>query len=700
MGNAMESPEGADDGSGFTGAENRAAPKSQIGYYSILTSNSTDGRVMVGPDIEIFPDKPRPEFANGEMQAYEAKDRRAMGAQVALLCRNSRVPRVTSIGSYKSIKSNNIMRLVDAGIIDWNPEGRQKLALVFDMPMGRKMLEGPDAKPIRISEDKIIETLIQPVLNVLQEFRMAGMVHGDLSLENMYLTGTEQVETVVVGECLSTAQFFSLSALYVTIERGLAQPSGRGTGGMKDDIYALGMCVVQALRGVNLAKRLTTEEIVAQKLEKGSYSFAIGGERLPGGLGDFLRGTLNDDESQRWDLDEAIKWAEGRRNTTKQQHVVSKAARPFVFREKKYWDLRTIAAAFARHPADAGKALEKDHFVQWIRRNFEDKDLETRLEKVWGRERGGGRERLVSSVCTALDPEGPVRYKELAIFPSGYGVALAAAVSRQDDIQPYAELVSMQMFTNWIQQRFDELPDATGMITTFEKCRNFLVQKMPVYGIERVLYMLDKEVVCMSPLLHKYVVLGPGSLLLVLEDISRRADRPEHILDRHMMAFISVREPKMIDPYLGHVISHDKGYQIVGITRTLASIQRRFNTGPVPGVGAWIISMIQPAIDRFNDRDLRAEVTRRMNKLSATGNLTEILELIDDNAQVQDDIQRFTLARREYAGLMNERRQIDTQLHRRAHFGRATGRQIAMLSSAMLSALCIVGYLFLRLVGV
>lgn len=693
----MESPEGADDGSGLTGAENRAAPKSQIGYYSMLTSSSADGRVMVGQDIEIFPDKPRPEFANGEAQAYEARDRRALGTQVALLCRNSRVPRVTSIGSYKSIRSNNLMRLIDAGIIDWKPEGRQKLALVFDMPTGKQLQAGPDAKPMRIHDDKIVETLIQPVLAVLQECRLAGLVHGAISLENMYLTGTEDMQTVMLGECLSTAQFFSLSTLYVSIERGLAQPSGRGTGGMKDDIYALGMCVVQALRGVNLAKGLTPEEVVQQKMAKGSYSFAISGERLPGGLGDFLRGVLNDDEGQRWDLDDTIKWTEGRRNTTRQQFVQSKAARPFIFREKKYWDLRTIAAAFARHPSDAAKSLEKDHFVQWIRRNFEDRGLETRLEKVWERERNGGRERLVSSICTALDPEGPVRYKELSIFPSGYGVALAAAMSKQDDIQPYAELVSMQMFSNWIQQRFDELPDATGTITTFEKCRNFLVQKMPVYGIERVLYMLDKEVVCMSPLLHKYVVLGPGSLLLVLEDIARRADRPEHILDRHMMAFISVREPKMIDPFLGHVISQDKGYHIVGITRTLASIQRRFNTGPVPAVGAWIISMIQPAIDRFNDRDLRAEIGRRMNKLNETGNLADILDLIDDNAQVQDDIQRFVLARREYAGLMNERRQIETQLRRRANFGRATGRQVAMVMSAMLGSLCIVGYLFLRL---
>ncbi len=37
----------------------------------------------------------------------------------------------------------------------------------------------------------------------------------------------------------------------------------------------------------------------------------------------------------------------------------------------------------------------------------------------------------------------------------------------------------------------------------------------------------------------------------------------DSILDRHMVAFISVRDPKSIDPYLGHIISHDRAYQVV-----------------------------------------------------------------------------------------------------------------------------------------
>lgn len=693
----VESPQNAGDDFGTSGAENRAQPKSEIGYFTMTKSRTADGRVMVGDSIEIFPDKPRPEFASPETQAFEAKDQRATGKQFALLCRNSRVPRVTCISSYKNFQSPHVVKLLKAGIIDWKPEDRQKLALVFQEPGGRKIIEDPQAQPHAFHDDRIIPGFIQPILSVLNEFRNIDMAHGALSLDNMYLTGQYGAESVVVGECLSTAAFFSLNPAYVTIERGMAQVTGGGPGGAPDDLYALGICVAMLLRGVNLTVNRTRLQIVQEKMEVGSFQFATGGERLPAGISDFLRGVLNDDESQRWTLDDAMRWAEGRRITAKQQYIAVRAARPFLFRDDKYWDLRSLSLSFSLHVREAAATIEKGQFLQWVQRNFDDNDVVKRLDFVLDKEQGAGEDRLVSSVCMALDPLAPLRYKGLAVMPTGFGVALAEAISRQDDIQSYGEIIAGQMFSVWINQRFDDLQDASSLVSTFEKCRNFLLQKMPVYGIERVLYTIDKESVCMSPLLRNYVVLGPGNLLMALEEISRKGNRPQNILDRHMMAFISVREPKMIDPHLGHIISRDRSLQLVGIARTLSAIQRRFNTGPVPGVGEWLVSQISPAVERYRDRDLRAELMKRMQKIDA-GNIAEILELIDNPALVQDDMQRFVLARREYAGLVRERLGLEQKLKRRGSYGRGTGSQVAMLVSLTLSSLCIAGYLFLRLV--
>ena len=692
---------GSKDSDASTGSSLRASSgtKADLGYYSMSATSTADGRVMVGQDIEIFPGKPRPDIASFETTAYEATDRRQPGGHMAVMCRNSRVPRVTAIGSYKNIKNPHLLRLIEAGIVDWKPEGRQRLALVFDMPQGKKLLAAPDARPVHLAEERIIQALIIPVLSVLADFRTASLVHGAITLENMFLTGAEGTETVVIGECLSSSAAYRVHPVFLTAERGMASPSGRGPGSIKDDLYALGICVAMIARGKNLMEGRSVQQMIMDKIETGSYVMASGGERLPGGISDFLRGVLNDDEMQRWDIEDVQRWVEGRRPSPKQPRITLRAARPFLFRGEKFWDLRSIAMAMCASIGDASNAIEKDHFDLWVKRNFEDKTLTERVDKLWEKEKGAPRERLMANLSTILDPFAPVRYKSISSFPDGFGMSLAMAIAKNDDVQSHAEIIIGQYFSNWVSQRVEDMPDGSAWIGTFEKCRNFLSQKMPAYGIERVLYILNKEVACLSPVLQNHVVLGPGGLLLALEDVARRADRPENILDRHMMAFISVREPKMIDPHLGHVISRERGFQLVGIARTLAAIQRRFQTGPVPGVGNWLISMIAPAIDKFNDRDMRQELSRRMNRLMDTGNLAGILDLIDNAGLVQDDIQRFALARKEFAGLTRERAQIDTQLRKRQSYGRGAGRQAAMLVSAFLSSLCILVYLIYRFSG-
>lgn len=654
---------------------------------------------MVGQDIEIYPDRPCNAFASHETRAFEAKDRRQQGDQFALLCGRHTVPRVTSIASYKNLKSPHILRLIEAGVVNWKHENRQRFVFVFDKPNGQKILASPEAVPYRFAEDRIISALIQPIVTALAEFRNADIVHGGINPENIFVTGSAGAESAVLGECLTSAPSFRQHALFETIERGMAQPTGRGQGTLKEDLYAFGMCVAMVVRGENFILGKDPKQIVYDKIENGSYGIIVGRERMPAGVSEFLRAVLNDDETQRWDIDDALRWLEGRRLSPKQPRVNVHAARPFVFKENKFWDLRSVATAFAEDPAAAAVSIEKDQFDFWLKRNFEDQQLIARLEKVWEREKGGSRERLISSVTMALDPRAPVRYKNISAFPVGFGGALAEAMAKGDDIQNHAEMLQQQLFNNWVNLRPDEVGEAAGIITTFEKCRNYLTQKMPGYGMERVLYTLSKEAACMSPLLKNYFVLGAASLLMALESISVQQNRPDNVLDRHMIAFISVREPKMIDPHLGHVISHDRAYQLIGILRTLAAVQKRFSIAAVPGVGNWLIDMIGPALNRFNDRELRQEVAKRLNKLVDSGNLPAILDLVDDMKLVQDDANRFALARQEFILLTNEKEGIDAHLKKNKNFGYATGRQVAMLVSSAIAVMVILGYIVAHLAG-
>ncbi len=678
--------------------DSQAANKKRLesSYYSIISRTTADGRLFVNQDSEIFPDRECPAFASGVAgtQAYEAKDRRQTGEQFALLCDWRAMPRVTHIGSYKAIKSPHLMTLHDAGIVEWPADRSQKFAFIFDKPLGRKIIDAPDAPPYRISEDKIIPVLVEPMIRLLAEFRNVEFVHRAINAENIYMTGAEGAERVVLGECLSTAPSLRQSPLYETIARGAAQPSGRGPGMLVDDLYALGVCVAMVARGMNLLQGKSPRDLIHEKIEHGSYAMIIGKERIPGGLSEFLRGVLSDDPDQRWGIDSALSWLDGQRLSPKQPRVTLKAARPITFHGGKFWDLRSLAQMFSENVSEAADEIEKEQFDVWLKRNFDDKGLEARFGRMWDKEKEASRERLVSCVCMAMDPLGPVRYKGLSIFPEGFGTALSGAVSTGVETQPYGEMIQQQLFNVWISQSFDDVPDAAGLLSTLEKCRSALVQKMPGYGLERVLYMLNVEAPCMSPMFKNHFVLSVRGVLLALEDVSGSPN--DTVLDRHIAAFISVREPKMIDPYFGYVNSQNRGQQVIGIISVLAAIQRRFSAPPVPGLCKWLISLTAPMIDLYNDRDLRQVMTKKVNALQGTGNLTALLDLVDDTNLIRNDAQRFAYARQEYAALVAEKNHIQSLLAKRQYVGAATGRQVAMLVSCALGAMIVAGYLLLR----
>lgn len=676
-----------------------ARPQKSAGHHLGFGMPSADGRVLLGRDIEIFPDRPLQQYASFGTQAFEAKDKHLPGTQIALLCDRSLGPRATNVGSYKNLRSPNAVKLIDSGIVYWPLEQKQVLVLVIDMPPTRRLMQTLDSKPHKISEDRIVSAMIRPLLQVLVDLRSAGMIHGGITPDNIFIDGADGMETVILGEGLSSAPFFRHSALSETLERGMAQPSGRGGGTSKNDLYSLGVCVALALRGDNPFAGKSEVQIAREKLEQGSFSILAGREKMSAILSEFLRAVLNDDEKQRWDLDDAMRWLEGRHPGNKQTQIAIKAARPFVFKDEKYWDIRSLSIAFAADVTEAASTIDKGQFELWLKRNFESPEMDERLKKIWSKEHRGTQEVQVATACLAMDPRAPVRYRGLSLFPQGFGTALAEAMSKDMDIQPYAELIAMQFLSGWVQQRFEETEDATTYIMDFEKCRNFLSQKMPGYGIERAVYLMNREAVCMSQYMRNYFVFSPGHLLLALEQISKTSEKPDTVLDRHMMAFISVREPKMIDPHLGHIISRDRSYQLVGTLRTLAALQRRFQTGPVPGIAAWMMSMMSPAIEKYNDRDLRQEISKRLAALVPGGNLLAILELVDTEGLVQNDTQRFIMARQEFVALTREGQRIVGGLKKRRFYGLDAGRQVAMVVSAILSAFCIMGFLLVHFTG-
>ncbi len=672
------------------------AAKLESSYYSVVSQITSDGRIIVSNRIEIYPDKELPELANPGTKAYEALHLVSNLQCFVLICGRTLLPRVSAIGSYKNAKSDSMLKLVSAGIVDWPLENRQRFALVFEMPKGKKILKAETGEMTIISDDKVISMIVEPALILLEDLRNLDLIHGAIGLDNIFLAGSPGNEFFILGECLSSAPSFFLNPIYETVTRAMARPSGRGIGTTQDDLYALGICIAMIARKKNLILGKSEVEIIAGKMELGSYGAIIGKEKLPAGIGEFLRGVLQDDIEMRWSLEDCFKWLEKRRIAPKQGAKVFKAARPFVFKEKKYTELRSLADAFSKNIEDAAATADSNDFLMWLRRNFEDKELNSRFEQMRERERTNSHEKFVCTTCMALDPFGPVRYKGLSLFPMGFGSALSDSIHMHENLQIYVDIISQQIFSLWMTQIFDNVPDGSAILSMLEKSRLAVNQRMIGYGMERVLYIANREIACMSPFFEKYYVLIPGTLLQALEAMSDSDNKPDMVLDRHMVAFLSVRDGNLIDPYLGYLNSGDKGRQIIGTLRVLAGIQRRFSLGPMPGICKWIVSLLGPAIENFNDRDLRQDMLRVASRAQNNGDLIDIINLVDDGRVVGEDIKRFANARREYILLVREKVTIEAYLKFKRSFGRASGRQASMIVSTFVAVIIIALYSFVH----
>jgi hypothetical protein len=78
------------------------------------------------------------------------------------------------------------------------------------------------------------------------------------------------------------------------------------------------------------------------------------------------------------------------------------------------------------------------------------------------------------------------------------------------------------------------------------------------------------------------------------------------------------------------------------------------------------------------------------------GNLSALLEVLDDHLLIQDDMNRFDRARNEYKILVYEKSEIENYLRKRRNFGKETGRQVSMIFSSFLSVAVITIYVVLR----
>ncbi len=638
----------------------------------------------------IYPSSALPDLATPTAQAFHAEDRRDQAkAAFALVARPGFPVRINALRALKGVECSGLMNLLEWGVVDWPPANRKVMVLVYERPLGGRVVTSLTTEFKPIEESDAVRKVINPLVAALKALKLVNLSHRAIRPTNMFWA-TAAKDRIVLGDCATAPPAYEQPVLVEPIESAMAHPAGRGAGTSADDVYAFGASLSVLLQGISPVAALDDEAIIRQKIVQGSYGVLIGEARMPLPMIEILRGTLCDDAHERWANEALDLWLHGRRLSPLVAKMEKRAGRGFIFNNKEYFTSRELAIAMARNWEAAPPFILDGRLELWLRRSLENKEKANAVANAAqsaGAEvdKRGALETLVTKVCMILDSRAPIRYKGLAVMPDGFGSLLALAVVEGGDVRIIAEALMRETTKAWFETRDAYNPDNSMLEAHIRAQKTFLDRGTIGNGMERVLYELNETMPCISPWTVDNYVLELRDLLPALNAAAKKADGKGWPVDRHIAAFIAARANFDIERQMSDLALPDQEHSTLGMLNLLATIQWRVGQGGLYGLAAWVAGVMQPAINSFHSREKRRELEKETMRIAREGSLVEMTRLIDNPQDRQMDQLGFDEARAAWAAAQREI--MDVEAGRLSNQGDAmrTAQQVAALISVTIA---------------
>ncbi len=654
--------------------------------------------VSVKDRYDISMNAPLPAFDTQPAFAYKATARRDKRDLIALICDPKLPPRIDLVPTMQQLDQSGTLRVVDWDIVDWAPENRRCPVILFERPKGGRVFASKTQSRAPISEDMVTRNFLHNVAPTLHDLHLLNETHRAIRPENLFFADEKETQ-IVLGECLSSPPAVMQPLVCETIENCLAAPGGRGEGSKHHDMYSLGVCILALLTGEYPCLTMLDDQLIRDKFALGSYAAVVQQHRVSLTMMEVLRGLLNDDMNERWTIDDLALWINGRRLSPKQQVLPGKATRPFVVNDQEYQTARELAYGFWRHWDHAAEPITDGSLDGWLRRSLGD---EAKIEAINLAKAAGeaDQDRLIARAIIGLDPGGPIRMRALSTTAGGMGAFIGVYADDAEARKLFAQVVTMGLTGFWMEQQLVTRPENVVAAARIDKARATLIRGGLGYGLERVIYDLNENYPCRSPIFERDYVPTLEHLLPALERAAEgQGETMRRLADRDIAAFVGSHFRRAISAELRDMDAPDPATQIIGQIRLLGMVQesvgRQLTLTQLCRVAA---RLSKPAVDRFNSRELRKRAFTRLAKAVKTGNLSAMLEMIDNPRELELDRRAFKLATNEYTKSVADSLNLERDIANQDKIAGNIGGQISSGLAGLLATMIFVIAALVRLI--
>ncbi len=648
------------------------------------------GPVLLRDRYLIDSSSPIPNLDTPSAKAYEVEDRRDLGRKMfALVCTPGLPTRTNIMTALKGELLDGLLPLAEWDSVEWPLLGQHSMVVVYDRPQGGRILDSMKAGTYKPNEYDFPRGIMDPLVTGLKNIAAYDQVHRSIRPDNVFFMD-EAMQLVVLGECVTVPSGFDQPMLFEPIDRSMAGRGGRGKGSLPDDIYALGVTFVVLMLGYNPVGNISDEQMLAAKMEQGSYAAICGSARLPIPLLEPLRGMLNDTVEERWGLEELGGWLEGQKQPSLKQIPIVKSDFPYHYEGRDHYSPRTLARALSRHRETALKVINDDALIGWLRKGVEDPNRADGIKATVDTaalhkdDPEGADEYVIAKACMVLDPQAPIRYKGFSFMPDGYGPALASEYLQRGTAELPIEILKLDLPLLWYTFRRSVFTGASVQQAEYVKLKGYFTVDDPGYGFERCLYEINPSMPCQSEFIVKDYIFEIGDLLPALDAASNHVDTNANPMDRHIAAFIAARFEEDIHPHLKALASPAQETATVGMLSLLAFLQWKLRISTLLGLSSWVGGLLGPAINTYYNRTTRREIEREIPRLVRKGSLPELFDLIDNAENRRTDKDGYEAAATEYAAAEYEIRDIEGTGSERQTKAERTGKQSAAVLAVVL----------------
>lgn len=602
---------------------------------------------------------PLPEFDTRTARAYAATDLHEQNRQMfALVCQAGTVQRHRAIGALKSIVHRNILTLAAADPVDLSRPEEERFVIFYERPAGKRLSELLASGQVPIGEQFLCERIIAPIAAAINQFSELDIAHGLINPDNIYLG-----DNTVLGHCVSEPCGYSQPFYCEPIERLQALPAGKGEGTTAQDYYALAVLVLYLLHGQSHFAAFTPNTLARSILHEGVYNAVTRQRDVPEIFYDFFRGILTQNADDRWNYRQLKPWLEGKRYNVLPPPAPIEAIRPFEFDDQQANTRRELAHLFAHGWDHMIMPIQTHHLTQWVSVSLRNKELAENISRISHNvaELGTKNEIQITEqlmrVILILDPQGPIRIKQLSFHIDGIDALCAElyATKANQDLQLLAKFIEFNMGSYWLERQRKtineyEVPTATNVIfIKLDKLRACIRNGGYGFGLERMLYDLNPDLPCLSPLFANAHVTSLSILLRKLDRLAPSLSKDDPI-DRHLAAFIASKigiqhEIRLHELTAVPALANNRAMLSLHL---LSLAQQKSGNMILPGLTHWLALHILPLLDSIHSRSLRKKIKGLLIERAQSGSIKALADLIITSDYAGTDLNGYQQARNVY----------------------------------------------------